>query len=183
MKTLIFNGSPREDGCTAYLTNLLKEKLVGEVKVIRAYTVSIGPCKDCRHCWENFGCLMGDDMQEVYEYIKESDNIVIASPLQFSELAGALLSVLSRLQVFYAAKKHLNIKPIPKEKKGAIILCGGGSGGARKAEDTAKILLKEMNAAHIATIASLYTDTVSAKDDGAAVQEVDKLARVFNDDQ
>jgi multimeric flavodoxin WrbA len=180
MKTLIFNGSPREDGCTAYLTNLLEEKLKGDVRVVRAHTVSIGPCKDCRHCWENFGCLMGDDMQEVYDYIKESDNIVIASPLQFSELAGALLSVLSRLQVFYAARKHLHLTPIPKEKKGAVILCGGGSGGADKAEDTAKTLLREMNAAHIATVSSLKTDTIPAREDKDAVEKIADLARVLN---
>jgi len=180
MKTLIFNGSPREDGCTAYLVNLLKENLKGEVRAIRAYFVAAGPCNDCRYCWENFGCLMRDEMQEIYEYIKESDNIVIASPLQFAELAGALLSLLSRLQMFYSAEHYLKIKPIPKEKKGAIILCGGGSGGADKAEGTAKLLLKTMNANHIKTISSLYTDTLPADRDETAAGGVIELAVKLN---
>lgn len=180
MKTLIFNGSPREDGCTAYLTNLLKENLAGEVREVRAYSVAVGPCNDCRYCWENFGCLIHDDMQEIYEYIKESDNIVIASPLQFAELAGALLSVLSRLQVFYSAKEHLKENPFPKAKKGAVILCGGGSGGADKAEDTAKLLLKTMNANHIGTAASLYTDTLPADQDEAAAEGIIALAAELN---
>lgn len=180
MKTLIFNGSPREDGCTAYLTNLLKEKLTGEVKVVRTHMAGIHPCSDCRTCWEKFGCPIEDGMQEIYEYIRESDNIVIASPLYFSEATGTLLSVMSRLQMFYSAEKFLKAAPVPKEKKGAVILCGGGTGGADRAEATAKLLLKTMHARHVLTVASLHTDTLPADRDGSAVRGVLDLAAKLN---
>jgi len=43
-------------------------------------------------------------MQEIYKYIEECDNILIASPLYFSELTGKLLVVGSRLQTYFCAR-------------------------------------------------------------------------------
>ena len=58
MKTLIFNGSPREDGCTAYLTNLLRENIAGEVREVRAYSVSVGTNN------ESYGYVSGGGLYE-----------------------------------------------------------------------------------------------------------------------
>jgi multimeric flavodoxin WrbA len=180
MKTLIFNGSPRENGCSSYLVNRLGARLQGEVRVIKVYGVKVAPCNDCRYCWKHIGCCIEDDMQQIYSYICESDHIVIASPIHFSELTGVLLSVLSRLQMFYSAKNFLKTDLLPMQKKGAVILCGGGSGGAQKAEDTAKLLLRSMSAVHNATIMSLHTDMVSSQDDERAKSAVDELAVKWN---
>lgn len=37
MKTLIFNGSPRKNGETAYMIRTLQENLGGDFKVVNAY--------------------------------------------------------------------------------------------------------------------------------------------------
>lgn len=103
MKTLIFNGSPRIDGDTSSLIKKITEKISGEYKVVDAYRCDISPCVDCRYCWKNNGCPINDEMQDVYKYIQECDNIVIASPLYFSELTGKLLDVGSRLQTYFPA--------------------------------------------------------------------------------
>ncbi|MFW6002597.1 MAG: flavodoxin family protein [archaeon] len=84
MKTLIFNGSPRKNGDTMVLINEVINNLEGEYKIVDAYDCNIGACVDCRYCWENAGCCIEDEMQEVYKYIMECDNILIASPLYFS---------------------------------------------------------------------------------------------------
>ncbi|MDL2287036.1 flavodoxin family protein [Eubacteriales bacterium OttesenSCG-928-G02] len=97
MKTLIFNGSPRNNGGTATLIKELKINLAGEVEVISSYKSNISPCVDCRYCWTNDKCSLDDEMQKVYQLIDESDNIVIASPIYFSELTGSLLNLMSRL--------------------------------------------------------------------------------------
>ncbi len=83
MKTLILNGSPRKNGDTASLIERTTEKIVGEYRIVDAYRCNISPCLDCRYCWENSGCVINDEMQEIYKYIKECDNIMIASPLYF----------------------------------------------------------------------------------------------------
>lgn len=46
LKTLIFNGSPREKGDTVSLINLLLDRLEGESVVISAYRAGISPCMD-----------------------------------------------------------------------------------------------------------------------------------------
>ena len=88
MKTLILNGSPRANGDTASLVEKLVNALEGDSHIVNAYRCNISPCIDCRYCWENDGCRICDDMQEVYSYIRICDNIVIASPIYFSELTG-----------------------------------------------------------------------------------------------
>ena len=92
MKTLIFQGSPHEHGDTAYLTGLLAQRLSGEVRTVHAYRCAIRPCVDCRACWKTPGCRINDGMQAVYAQIRESDHIVIASPLYFSELSSVLFN-------------------------------------------------------------------------------------------
>ncbi len=91
MKTLILNGSPRINGD-------------GEYRIVDAYRCNISPCLDCRYCWKSNGCAMNDEMQEIYKYIQECDNILIASPLYFSELTGKLLDVGSRLQTYFSCR-------------------------------------------------------------------------------
>lgn len=146
MKTLIFNGSPRKNGDTSSLVIKIVENLKGEYKIVHAYDCGIQPCIDCRYCWKNRGCRISDNMQEVYQYILECDNIIIASPIYFSELTGALLNVGSRLQTYYCARSFRKEKPIEKEKKGAVILVGGGDGNTDQPYHTARILLHHMNA-------------------------------------
>lgn len=181
MKTLIFNGSPRKNGDTAFLIEKLRNALVGNVKIVNSYYSSIQPCTDCRYCWKSVGCCINDDMQQIYHDIKEADCIIIASPLYFSELTGSLLNLLSRLQTFYASKRFLNIPQIENPKIGALILCGGGNGGPGKAEETAQILFKSMNANRCKTIYSLKTDTIPSKDDTQAIHEIEALAKYLND--
>jgi len=113
MKTLIFSGTPRKNGDTMALINEFIKYLDGEYKI----DCHIHPCIDCRYCWQNDGCCINDEMQEVYKYIQECDNILIASPLYFSQLTGQLLAITSRLQTYFCARYFQNIKPIKKEKK------------------------------------------------------------------
>lgn len=81
MKTLIFNGSPRINGDTESLIDIVKVNLPDECRVVNAYRCNISPCMDCRYCWENQGCSIQDEMQEIYDYIQLCDNILIASPI------------------------------------------------------------------------------------------------------
>ncbi len=146
MQTLIFNGSPRKNGDTTSLLTLLTEGLSGEVLRVDAYDGLIKPCIDCRYCWEQPGCAIQDRMQEVYRFLETCDNVVIASPVYFSELTGPLLSVLSRLQALYCARAFREETLFGQDKRGLCILVGGGDGSLSKAEGTAKTLLRQMGA-------------------------------------
>ena len=151
MKTLILNGSPRITGDTSQLIEKVTEKLWGEYRIVDAYRCNISPCIDCRYCWGKRGCAINDEMQEIYGYIQDCDNVLIASPIYFSELTGKLLDVGSRLQTYWCARYFRKEEPVMK-KKGAVILVGGGDGNINKPYDTACTLLHHMNCYNICLI-------------------------------
>lgn len=181
MKTLIFNGSPRVAGDTVSLIHRLTELLDGEYKVVDAYRSNISPCMDCRYCRKNPGCAIQDEMQDVYRYIEDCDNIVIASPIYFSELTGRMLDLGSRLQTYFCAgffrKEEVSMKP----KKGAVILVGGGDGRADKPYETACTLLHHMNCRNIhEAVGSFKTNAVPAAEDKEAIAGIESIARFLN---
>lgn len=180
MKTLIFNGSPRKNGDTVSLLKHFIEQLQGEYKIVEAYRANISPCLDCRYCWKTSGCAIQDEMQDVYEYLIDCDNVLIASPVYFSELTGPLLSVGSRLQTYFCERFFRKEESSLTPKKGAVLLVGGGDGKPDKAYETAKILLKDMNCKEIhPLVCSHNTDKVPANEDLQAVAGVEEIARFF----
>lgn len=181
MKTLIINGSPRIQGDTESLIHIVRNGITGECKVLDAYRCNISPCIDCRYCWENSGCAIKDEMQEIYDYIQACDNILIASPIYFSELTGKLLDVGSRLQTYFCARFFRKEEPIPKPKKGAVILVGGGDGRMDKAYETACTLLHHMNCYDIHEVVSSHnTNERPATEDEQAQMGVQSIIRFFS---
>ena len=180
MKTLILGGSPRRTGDTSALIAKITEKLEGEYKIVEAYRCSISPCVDCRHCRTHSGCAIEDEMQELYPYIQECDNILIASPVYFSELTGKLLDVGSRLQTFYCARAFRKEEPVPKPKKGAAVLVGGGDGSIDAAYRTACILLRQMNCRDIhEAVFSHNTNVKPALEDEGVLKGIDSILHFF----
>lgn len=47
-------------------------------------------------------------------------NILLASPIYFSELTGKLLDLGSRLQIYYSARFFRREEPVPKSKRGLL---------------------------------------------------------------
>ena len=181
MKTLILNGSPRIHGDTVSLIERLTKSLEGEYRIVDTYRCNISPCLDCRYCWENPGCAIKDEMQEIYRYIENCDNIVIASPIYFSELTGKMLDFGSRLQTYFCArffrKEEISITP----KKGAVILVGGGDGRIEKAYETACTLMHHMNCYNIdEVVCSFNTNVVPAIHDKKALEGIDRIAKFLN---
>lgn len=181
MKTLILNGSPRKNGDTAALIRILTANLKGEVRVIDTCTANVRPCRDCRRCRKEPGCAIHDGMRAIYEAIEDADNIVIASPIWFSELTGPLLSLSSRLQTYFCARHFRHEEPIKKPKRGGVILVGGGDGDPQKAFETASTLLKHMNAIDVfPAIISHNTENTPAGADPAALSGLGVLAAFLN---
>lgn len=181
MKTLIFTGTPRKNGDTMALINEFVNHLEGEYKIIDAYDCIIQPCIDCRYCKEKPGCCINDEMQEIYDYIQGCDNIVIASPLYFSELSGQLLAIMSRLQTYFCARFFRKEEPIKKDKKGGVFIVGGGDGSVENAYKTACILLHHLNSKEIAPVVySHNTNNISSREDRKAMESSENLASFFN---
>lgn len=182
MKTLIINGSPHSNGNTSALIDVLLKELSGEYKIIDTYSSNISPCTDCRCCQKAAVCAKQDDMTMVYEYIDKCDNIIIASPIYFGELTPPVLSIGSRLQAYYFANCLPNNQQSLINKKGGILLTGGGSSGNGEcAVKTAKILLKQMRTMEIFDpIESLNTDKILASEDKDTIKKISKLVKFLN---
>ena len=86
MKTLILNGSPRINGDTSSIIKKFTEKKIDEYKIVDAYRCNISACLDCRNCWKNNGCSINYEMQEIYKYIQECDNIYLLQNLRKEQL-------------------------------------------------------------------------------------------------
>lgn len=180
MKTLIINGSPKKNGDTTALIDEFVKNIKGEVRIISCYS-QISPCIDCRFCWSHKGCSIKDEMQEIYHYIEECDNVVLASPIWYSSLSGPLLNIASRLQTIYAGRRfrHERIEPT---KNGVLILVGGEKGTEMNPEKNALTIMKNMYVRRpiVATIYSLDTDNIPAKEDKIAIREVGEAAKALN---
>ncbi len=180
MKTLIINASPRKNGNTAFLVNELKRNLKGEIAEISAYYDGIAPCIACDYCRQNAQCSIRDKMDAIYA--DDFDNVVIASPVHMSNLSGPLVSISSRLQVYYNSKRFLNNKINPRKKEGILILTGGGDGSAECAVKSAEIMFRLLNAVHPVqnNVFSLNTDKLPAYQDNEAIKKINEIAERIN---
>jgi multimeric flavodoxin WrbA len=123
MKTLILNGSNKENGDVAALLGAFSENLGGEA-VTLSFADDIKPCVDCRSCRINIGCRLNDKLKDIYPFYVSCDNIVIASPVWFSTLSGTLINIASRfIQPYFAVSYFQNIKVPINPKNGVLILC------------------------------------------------------------
>lgn len=120
-------------------------------------------------------------MQEVYEYLESCDNVVIASPIYFSELTGKLLDIVSRFQSYFSARYFRRETPKLKPKKGVVLLTGGGSGNPQKPYETAILILKCINTQQIhPLVCSHNTDNIPADQDESILVELEKAAVFLN---
>lgn len=124
MNILVLNGSPRPRGNTKRMIEAFREgaESVGNtVEVIDVCQKQIGGCRGCEYCHtKGHGqCIQKDDMQQVYDRLKQADMLVLASPIYYHGLSGQLKCVIDR---FYAAAYPQ--KP-PRLSKAAMILSSG----------------------------------------------------------
>ena len=182
MKTLILNGSPRVDGDVAALIAAFRDGLDGEVLEIPG-AEEVGPCTDCRRCWEASGCPIADGMRSVYPYFEQCDNLVLASPVWFSGVSGPILNLAGRLtQPYFAARRFRGEIPAIRKKRGVILLAAGnGEAAAEAAISAAKGILKPLHALPaVAIAASWNTDKLPAREDGRALESAREAAKRLN---
>lgn len=180
IQTLILNGSPRRNGDCAALIGEMQKYLEGHVRMCSSYYDGISPCIDCRYCKTHAGCAITDGMQEIYDCLASYDNVILASPVHYSELSGSLLGMLSRLQTYFCQRHFRGETPNLPKKNGVLILSGAQKGTETRARSTANILFREMNVAPVAFVFSGNTDFVPAAADRTALSEAKKAALLLN---
>lgn len=152
MKVAAFHGSPRAEG---NIDILLRETVKAideakhEIKLFQLNNLSIKPCQDCGGCDETGVCIINDDMDEIYDAIREADRVILASPIFFLGLSAQAKIMIDRCQSFWC-EKYLLKKPIPEgqyKRKGLLLLVGGmkKDAGIQCAEASAKAFFRSIS--------------------------------------
>ena len=104
MKVLLINGSPKQEGNTAFALNLMADVFQAheiETEIIQVGNQLIRGCTACGACNKLGKCVFDDIVNETAEKLKGADGIVLGSPVYYASPNGTLLSFLDRL--FYSS--------------------------------------------------------------------------------
>ncbi len=99
MKTIGILGSTRPGGNTEILLDVALEEAQrdgGSISKIVLRDKVIAPCDGCMGCAPTGECVIQDDMQEVYQGIREADAVIWASPVYYWSMTGLTKIALDR---------------------------------------------------------------------------------------
>jgi multimeric flavodoxin WrbA len=100
MKIVCLLGSPREKGNSATIANRFCNSAAGlgaEVKTFILNNLEYRGCQGCMACKTRLDrCVQNDDLTEVLEAIRETDVLVLASPVYFYDISGQLKTFMDR---------------------------------------------------------------------------------------
>lgn len=128
MKILGICGSPRNQ-TTEYTLKMALNQFKEEEFETTLYSIrgkQISPCQHCDYCIEHKQCIMKDDMTEVYEYLKEADGIILATPVQSGGCSSQLSAIMDRTRALEAIDYN-----ILRGKIGMGIAVGGDRTGGQ----------------------------------------------------
>jgi len=123
MKRVIIVGSPRSNGRSAHLAEMLFEANIDErpqdeLFLVPISEIEVGPCIGCGACKKQstvifkdddgnevselrYRCIFDDDMQTLYDLLDEADALTIVTPVYFSGAPAPMKCVLDRLQPYF----------------------------------------------------------------------------------
>lgn len=104
---LVLKGSPREKGNSAVLADRLAEgarQAGAQVESIYLHGLDIRPCDACDLCRDlDSGCVIEDDMQDLYSKLDAADAIVLASPIYWFTVSAQLKLCIDRWYAFQSS--------------------------------------------------------------------------------
>ena len=144
MKRIIIMGSPRSNGRSSHLAEMLFEANIDErpedeLFLVPVSEIEVGPCVGCNACRQLTEvtvkdedgnertemlprCVFDDDMQTVYDLLDDADELTIVSPVYFSGAPAMLKCLLDRMQPYYWAQT----RKAPKRPATLHVLGEGG---------------------------------------------------------
>lgn len=133
MRVTGFMGSPRKHGNTAYLLDRFleeAERFGAETQKIHVPDLKVTPCTGCSVCEKKGRCVFKDDMQDrVFPLLRNSDIVVMASPIYFYTVPAEFKAVIDRTQTLWSRKFKLGLKdPDEGRRKGFLLSVGATRG-------------------------------------------------------
>lgn len=122
-------GSPRKQA-TDYVLNEALGMLDDKGFQTSFFSVrgkDISPCRHCNYCLKKQECVIKDDMYDVYNLIKESNGLIMASPCYNGGISAQLKAVMDRTRALGATDIDFL-----KGKVGMAIAVGGDRMGGQE---------------------------------------------------
>lgn len=122
-RIVVLVGSMRKGGNTDLLAQAFAEG-AGKNNIVEIISVAdykVNPCIGCNSCFAREGnqCFQKDDMAKIYEKLKITDMVVIASPVYFYGISAELKANIDRL--------HTPMRNEFQVKKLALLLVGAAT--------------------------------------------------------
>jgi multimeric flavodoxin WrbA len=112
MKVTLINGSPHENGTTAFALGVIADSLGEngiESEIIQVGHMALGGCLACGQCLSSKKCVVEDGLNEIADTVHTSDGLVVGSPVYYAGINGTCKSFLDRL--FYSGTGRFRFKP------------------------------------------------------------------------
>lgn len=98
-----------------------------DIEIVNAYSMSLQPCTDCGRCIKQPGCMFdNDDATRFIETLKDTDTLIIVSPIHFGSFSSEVVTLLSRLQTLFNGK-HTRKDTRPKLNSLKVITTAGAN--------------------------------------------------------
>jgi multimeric flavodoxin WrbA len=112
-KILAVYGSPRKKGNSTVLANQIilgAESEGAKVETVYLNGLNIKPCQGCYACQaeDSKGCVVNDDMQDVYSKIADADALIIASPVYWFSMSAQTKIFMDRCIALYNEDNEQN---------------------------------------------------------------------------
>ena len=122
-------GSPRQAATEYVLKEALRalEERGFETCFFTVRGKKLGFCTHCDHCLKNKKCIIEDDMQEVYDLLKEAQGIILATPVYNGGISAQTKALMDRCRAVVAADRYFL-----KGKIGMGITLGGDRIGGQE---------------------------------------------------
>ena len=172
MKVLLFNGSPKANGNTAFALSQMAQVFAAEgveTEIIQVGSQLIRGCIGCGSCYKSGQCVFDDLVNEVAAKLDTADGIVVGSPVYYASPNGTLISFLDRL--FYSTGK------IDKTMKvGTAVVCAR-RGGCTAAFD---VLNKYFTISNMPVASGSYWNMIHGGMPVEAAQDLEGIRTVRN---
>ena len=172
MKVLLFNGSPRANGCTytalSEIASVLTEHGI-ETEILQIENKPVQDCIGCGGCEKTGKCVFKDDpINEWIEKAGVADGFVFGTPVYYAHPSGRILSAMDRL--FYAGGQNFAHKP-------AAVIASARRAGTTATLDT---ISKYLGIEEMPVVSSTYWNMVHGNTPEQVKQDLEGMQTMRN---
>lgn len=172
MKVLLFNGSPRANGCTYTALSLIAEELKAQgidSEILQAGNKPLRDCVACGGCKGRGRCVFTDDcVNEWIDLAASACGFVFGTPVYYAHPTGRILSLMDRM--FYAGSQNFKQKP-------AAVIASARRGGTTASLDT---IVKHLGINQMPIVSSSYWNMIHGNSPEETLRDLEGVQTMRN---